>query len=157
MEWSGDNFERGNHKQDLDILNKGDGPKVMREKGKPNQELGLQGPIENSPRTTIPCTDPHALILTHPPNQNSRGSEFSQEIRAQRWKRRAREKGGSRSSDSTYGEGKKRKSEGKGGKGDEEELGQDANTKKPRIGENMSGTQQTSEAAETNSQSRRAL
>ncbi|KAL7000745.1 hypothetical protein U1Q18_001898 [Sarracenia purpurea var. burkii] len=154
MEWSGDNFERGNHEQGLDILSKGDGPNVIRELGKPNQELGLRGPIENSPRTTIPCTDPHVLILTHPPNLNNRDSEFSQEIRAQRWKQRAREKGGSQSSDSTHGEGKKRKSEGKGGKGDEEELGQDANTKKSRTGENLSGTQQTSEAAEYDSQSR---
>ncbi|KAL6970197.1 hypothetical protein U1Q18_029900 [Sarracenia purpurea var. burkii] len=157
MEWSEDNFEGGNHAQDLDILKKIDGPKVIREIGKPNQEPVSRGPIKISPWTTIPYTDPQALILSHHLNQNSRGSELSHEIRAQRWKRRAREKGGSRSSESTHGEGKKRKSESKEGKGDEVELGQDENTKKLRTGGKMSGTQQSYEAAETGSQSRRAL
>ncbi|KAL6976724.1 hypothetical protein U1Q18_025510 [Sarracenia purpurea var. burkii] len=112
----------------------------MREVEKPNKELDLRGPLENNLRATLPCTDPRELMSTHPLNLNNRGNEFSQEIRAQRWKRRTREKTGDLNVDSTHGEGKKRKPEGNEGMGDESELGRAVNTKKSRIGNDVSAT-----------------
>ncbi|KAL6966079.1 hypothetical protein U1Q18_044443, partial [Sarracenia purpurea var. burkii] len=138
MEWYRDNFGRGNNEQSTDLVSKVDGLRDTMKLGKPNAELGQGGPKENNPRSRAHCTDLFDFTSIHSPNQNKRGNEFNREIRAQRWKCRAREKRGSSNIVSTHGEEKKWKSEGKGGKGDEGELEQAVNRKKSRVGEALS-------------------
>ncbi|KAL6997585.1 hypothetical protein U1Q18_007712 [Sarracenia purpurea var. burkii] len=154
--WIEDNFGNGIHELGMDLVSKDNGPSFKMSLGQPNEKLRLGGPRDFNPIPISHCTDSAELNPTHSLNQNLRRNESSLEIRAHRWKRRAREKNGPPSVVSTQGDGKKRKSEGKEEGEDEGKQERAANSKKFRVVEAMSGTHQTFEVAEIDSQSRRA-
>ncbi|KAL6955528.1 hypothetical protein U1Q18_048476 [Sarracenia purpurea var. burkii] len=151
-----DNFGRRGYGLEMGLANYDDEPEVNMTVGQPKEKRGLDGPMDYSPIPISHCTDPGEFTSTHSLNQNQRSNERPLEIRAQRWKRRARERIGPPNVVSVVRNGKKRKSEGKNGKEEDGELEQEADNKKTRVGGDLPGTHHTLETAVTDSQSRRA-